>query len=171
MSPPRSNNPRGPAQRFPSSLEPITRDPKSVDQSHQDSDINSSIFAQHHSLGPNPNQASPGNHVHDGSTSKELTDLLILNNLNVVNLLTAGNLAWGQVNITPSGTGGVPTSAAIAFNLKGTTFVGFVTANSTVPGTSIQGVSISSVTATTALVWLTRSTVVATGIFWLVIGI
>lgn len=72
MSTPSSSNPRGPAQRFPSSSEPITRDPKSVDQGHQNSDINSSIFAQHHSLGPNPNQASPGNHVHDGSNSKQL---------------------------------------------------------------------------------------------------
>lgn len=65
-------NPRGPAQRYPGSSEPITGDPKSVDQNHQNSDLNSSIFAQHHTLGSGPNQSSPGNHNHDGSTSKQL---------------------------------------------------------------------------------------------------
>lgn len=74
MSPPSSINPRGPAQRYPDSSGPITNDPKSVDQSHQNSDINSSIFAQHHTLGAGPNQSSPGNHNHDGSTSKLITD-------------------------------------------------------------------------------------------------
>lgn len=63
-------NPRGPSQKYPDSTSSIVNDPKSVDQFHQGSDLNASIFAQHHSLGANPNQASPGSHIHDGSTSK-----------------------------------------------------------------------------------------------------
>lgn len=74
-------NPRGPAQRYPDSASPITRDPKSVDQGHQSSDLNSSIFAQHHNLGSSPNQSSPGDHIHDGSNSKQL-DLSVIDDLN-----------------------------------------------------------------------------------------
>lgn len=70
MTPPRNINPRGPSQRYPNTSEPITNDPKGVDQGHQNSDLDSSKFSQHHTLGPNPNQSSPGNHIHDGSNSK-----------------------------------------------------------------------------------------------------
>jgi hypothetical protein len=71
----RDANPRGPSQKYPDSASLITGDPKSVDQSHQNSDLNSSIFAQHHNLGSTPNQASPGDHIHDGSNSKLLQDV------------------------------------------------------------------------------------------------
>jgi hypothetical protein len=40
---------------------------------HLNSDVDQSFIAQHHTLGPLTNQASPGDHVHDGSTSKRLT--------------------------------------------------------------------------------------------------
>ena len=48
-----------------------------VKRLHQDSDIDESPIAQHHTLGILPNQASPGDHVHDGRTSKKIkvTDL------------------------------------------------------------------------------------------------
>ena len=48
-----------------------------VKQLHQDSDIDESPIAQHHTLGILPNQASPGDHTHDGRTSKKIkvTDL------------------------------------------------------------------------------------------------
>ena len=39
---------------------------------HQNSDVNESPIAQHHTLGSLPNQAAPGDHTHDGSTSKKL---------------------------------------------------------------------------------------------------
>lgn len=37
---------------------------------HQRSDVDSSWSSQHHTLGPRANQAAPGNHIHDGGTSK-----------------------------------------------------------------------------------------------------
>jgi hypothetical protein len=157
-------NPRGPSQRYPGSASPITKDPQGVDQGHQNSDRDSSIFAQHHSLGPTPNQASPGDHVHDGSNSKQINDLALLG------ILLAGNMAWGTVSITPSATG-VPTSVPIVYDIKGTTFVGFASANTTVPGSVVQGVSMSGITGTGANVWATRSSLTATIVCWLVIGI
>ena len=37
---------------------------------HTNSDVDGSSATQHHSLGLNRGQASPGDHMHDGSTSK-----------------------------------------------------------------------------------------------------
>lgn len=157
-------NPHGPSQKYPNSASPITKDPKGVDQGHQNSDLNSSIFAQHHNLGPTPNQASPGDHVHDGSNSKQFNDLSILG------LLTAGNIAWGSIDITPSGAN-APTAGPITFNIKGSTFVGFATPMSGVPGTTVTGVGIINITNTTASVILTRTNTTTTTVYWLVIGI
>ena len=42
------------------------------DDSHRNSDVDAAWFAQHHTLGHRPNQASPGNHDHDGITSKPI---------------------------------------------------------------------------------------------------
>jgi hypothetical protein len=39
---------------------------------HRQSDVDSGPKAQHHTLGTKRNQASPGNHVHDGTTSPKL---------------------------------------------------------------------------------------------------
>lgn len=48
-----------------------------VKRLHNNSDIDESPRAQHHTLGILPNQASPGDHNHDGRTSRKLvsTDL------------------------------------------------------------------------------------------------
>ena len=43
-----------------------------VNDFHSNSDVDKSTLAQHHTLGPQPNQASPGDHTHDGKTSKKL---------------------------------------------------------------------------------------------------
>jgi len=43
-----------------------------VNDFHENSDVDSRAEAQHHTLGPNPNQASPGNHTHDGGDSELL---------------------------------------------------------------------------------------------------
>jgi len=40
-----------------------------VDDFHQNSDVDSRAESLHHTLGPNPNQASPGDHTHDGGDS------------------------------------------------------------------------------------------------------
>jgi len=42
---------------------------------HTNSDADSRAESLHHTLGPNPSQASPGNHTHDGGDS----ELLLLN--------------------------------------------------------------------------------------------
>jgi hypothetical protein len=39
---------------------------------HKQSDVDSSPKSQHHTLGTGRNQASPGNHIHDGITSPKL---------------------------------------------------------------------------------------------------
>jgi hypothetical protein len=49
-----------------------------VEDFHENSDVDSRAEAQHHTLGPSPNQASPGDHVHDGGDSA-----LILEGLDV----------------------------------------------------------------------------------------
>lgn len=50
---------------------PRTRIPPSdVNAIHATSDVDSAQFAQHHTLGPRHNQAAPGDHIHDGGTSK-----------------------------------------------------------------------------------------------------
>jgi hypothetical protein len=45
---------------------------ETVQDFHANSDRDAGKFSQHHTLGVEPNQASPGNHVHDGGTSKQL---------------------------------------------------------------------------------------------------
>jgi hypothetical protein len=41
-------------------------------EDHYHSDVDSGQQAQHHTLGTGRNQAAPGNHIHDGITSKEI---------------------------------------------------------------------------------------------------
>ena len=40
-----------------------------VDDFHENSDLDARAESQHHTLGPGPNQASPGDHTHDGGDS------------------------------------------------------------------------------------------------------
>jgi hypothetical protein len=39
---------------------------------HTNSDVDKSAISQHHTLGTLATQASPGDHVHDGKTSKKI---------------------------------------------------------------------------------------------------
>ena len=39
---------------------------------HSNSDVDSSVTAQHHTLGGQHNQASPGDHDHDGKSSRRI---------------------------------------------------------------------------------------------------
>src|SRR5690349_3160152 len=41
---------------------------------HEKSDKDGGPKSQHHTLGPGPNQAAPGNHTHDGGNSAFLLD-------------------------------------------------------------------------------------------------
>lgn len=49
-----------------------------VDNFHTYSDRDSGPTAQHHTLGANRNQASPGNHIHDGKSSRKIGEGLNL---------------------------------------------------------------------------------------------
>ncbi|WP_327349652.1 hypothetical protein OG772_20430 [Streptomyces sp. NBC_01321] len=86
--------------------------------------------------------------------------------------LTAGNMAFGSVTITPSAAN-TPTSATVSgLHVAGTTFRAFVTANTTVPGTGgVTGVGASSVSATGLTVWLNRAGTTATTVYWMMVGI
>lgn len=58
---------------------PNTATPKQVNDFHARSDLDSSTFSQHHTLGVKHNQASPGDHTHDGGNSRKLGQGLGLN--------------------------------------------------------------------------------------------
>ncbi len=47
-------------------------DPRVVAQIHKNADTDVNKTSIHHTLGPDANQAAPGNHTHDGSTSPQL---------------------------------------------------------------------------------------------------
>ncbi|MFD7995522.1 hypothetical protein [Streptomyces mexicanus] len=98
-------------------------------------------------------------------------------NTTVAGMLTAGNIVTGTVTITPSAAS-TPTSMSVSYSpLKGTTFRGYATAATTVPGVrtpvgaqGVTGVSMSSVTASSALVWVNRENTTATVVNWMVIA-
>jgi hypothetical protein len=48
-------------------------DASGVNSFHLNSDVDKSVNSQHHTLGVSPTQASPGDHVHDGRTSKRIS--------------------------------------------------------------------------------------------------
>ncbi|MFD8488615.1 hypothetical protein [Streptomyces sp. NPDC059712] len=98
-------------------------------------------------------------------------------NTNITGMLTAGNIVTGTTTITPSAAH-TPTSTLVSFPaLKGTTFRGYATAATTVPGVrtpvgaqGVTGVSMSSVTSSNALVWVNRENTTATIVNWMVIA-
>lgn len=47
-------------------------EPREVNSFHDRSDVDSGPNAQHHTIGISRNQASPGDHQHDGKSSREL---------------------------------------------------------------------------------------------------
>lgn len=49
-----------------------TATPEEVNKFHSNSDVDSAVTAQHHTLGIQRNQASPGTHNHDGKNSKRI---------------------------------------------------------------------------------------------------
>ena len=53
-------------KRFPAS--------KEVEVFHTNSDKDGSPTSSHHTLGNGPNQAAPGDHTHDGGSSKQLLE-------------------------------------------------------------------------------------------------
>lgn len=87
-------------------------------------------------------------------------------------VMTAKNIANGTVTITPSAAN-VPTSALVSYNIAGAVVRGYATANTTVPGTraavgsaGVTGVSVSSATNTSMLVWVNRENTTNTIVNW-----
>jgi hypothetical protein len=58
----------------PSTRQEVSTAPTSqeVQKFHSNSDIDSYTNAQHHTLGIQHNQSSPGDHIHDGKSSKRI---------------------------------------------------------------------------------------------------
>lgn len=73
---------------------------------HQQSDVDSSQRAQHHTLGKSRNQASPGNHIHDGITSPKMGAMAIG---------TSGNNPVPAFTLTGSKGGNVALANLITF--------------------------------------------------------
>lgn len=91
--------------------------------------------------------------------------------LYVQGAMTAANIAYGSVSITPSAAN-VPTSVTVnGLGLTGSSFYAQATASSVVPGTQITGVSTSSVSSNGLTVWVTRTNTTSTVINWMVVGL
>lgn len=60
-----------------------------VEKFHTNSDVDLRAESQHHTLGPSPSQASPGDHRHDGGDSP-----LILSGFTITG--EVGSVPWGQ---------------------------------------------------------------------------
>lgn len=61
------------------SLKPNPKpDAQTVEDFHSNSDLDVRPEAQHHTLGPSPSQAAPGNHTHNGSDSLQLLGGVII---------------------------------------------------------------------------------------------
>lgn len=86
-------------------------------------------------------------------------------------LFTADSVIVGKITITPSAAN-TPTSQLVTFprTLSGSNFICVVTANSSVPGTTVTGTGYTAVSATDVTIWLTRTNTTATIISYLVMG-
>lgn len=91
-------------------------------------------------------------------------------NTNIDGMLTAGNIAAGNVSITAGS--GTPVSVSVGgLNLKGAVHV-VATPATSVPGTQVTGVGVTNVTTSGFTVWLTRTgTATATRVNWMAYGI
>lgn len=69
---------------------------QSVNDFHGRSDVDSSLFAQHHTLGTSRGQAAPGDHTHDGIASKFIS---------LIRRTTANQSKWGTQNVQEDITG------------------------------------------------------------------
>lgn len=52
---------------------PLQPNPEEVNEFHRYSDVDNGPDSQHHTLGIDPNQSSPGDHTHNGRTSRTLS--------------------------------------------------------------------------------------------------
>ncbi|WP_143204001.1 phage tail protein [Streptomyces kebangsaanensis] len=101
----------------------------------------------------------------DGDSGPKDPDMVV----DVAGVLLPRNMEWGRVSINP--VAGVPTSVTVSgLRVRGKSFTGFATAVTTVPGTTVSGVGVSSVSGTSLIVWVTRANASATNVSWAVFG-
>jgi hypothetical protein len=87
----------------------------------------------------------------------------------VARVLRAGNIRTGTVAITP--TPNVPTSVTVSgLGVAGTTYKAFVSANTAVPGTTVQGVGFTGVSDQGLTIWVTRTNNTTTTIDYMIVG-
>jgi hypothetical protein len=80
-------------------------DPTAVNNFHSRSDVDSSATAQHHTLGVKHDQASPGDHKHDGRNSRKIMEGITITgskggNVALTNLINALSAALGFTDST-----------------------------------------------------------------------
>lgn len=80
-------------------------DARTVEQLHTNDDLDTQKNAHHHTLGPTANQASPGNHTHDGTNSSQLMSGITITgakggNVALANLIAALAPALGFTDST-----------------------------------------------------------------------
>ncbi|MFK0106452.1 hypothetical protein [Streptomyces sp. NPDC091217] len=81
----------------------------------------------------------------------------------------ADNISVGTASITP--VAGTPTSVTLSGgSISGTSFRGFVTPVTSLPGTQVLGVGCSNVSSAGMTIWLTRTNTTTTGVYWMIIG-
>ncbi|MFF3493744.1 hypothetical protein ACFYWS_20595 [Streptomyces sp. NPDC002795] len=89
--------------------------------------------------------------------------------VDVSGILKPRNMVWGSVSITP--VADKPTSVTVTgLFVRGDKFTGFASLETTVPGTSVTGCGVSSVTRDSLTVWVTRTNTVKTTVNWAVFG-
>jgi hypothetical protein len=76
-------------------------DPAQSAANHRQSDVDSSKFSQHHTLGVGPNQASPGNHNHDGVNSLLDPAVTLLQQQMFPTRNYRNNLVWWSSGVQP----------------------------------------------------------------------
>jgi hypothetical protein len=96
-----------------SQFDPSNLSARQVQDLHRNADSDSSVFAIHHTLGIGQNQSSPGNHLHDGKTSKGLTGYVTNSSPIVVVGSRAGNAALASL-LTALATKGIITDSSSA---------------------------------------------------------
>lgn len=97
-----------PGDPFGTKKTPVTKTtptPSEVNEFHSRSDVDSGSTAQHHTLGIKHDQASPGDHKHDGSSSRRLLEGKTLTgskggNVALTNLITMLSQSFGFTDST-----------------------------------------------------------------------
>lgn len=96
-----------------SQLDPNSLSARDVQNIHRNADSDATVFSVHHTLGINSGQASPGNHSHDGKSSKILSGYVANNAPIAVVGSRGGNAALASL-LTALATKGIITDSSSA---------------------------------------------------------